>query len=517
MSSVFGSDSDSVVSDSDSDSDTHLVQATTQISIVDPPKPSPPAPSVSEEEAAALSDISDAIAKFRAISSVATRQRILDGLFANLLPSDIWHLTAIIGERQLFVDIIALLPSEILLIVLQYVNSAREVLSWRRVSKRWKERLSDDFICTHLKRLEFADELPSQRPQDANISKCDALRMCTFRSIAIKQSNRLATRKEISDLRPSIMAYYGGHLVVSGLMIGSDLKFTILYELFSDRRWKLQQSRESWYNLTCSEEVCAGVTSLGKCKVWNIANPSTCQERQMLSSNTRDMASSKKIIGVISMDTELMIWDTGVNYELATDEISRHIQDDRAGAKLYRIGLHADREYIILLVSKSLKHDLGSAVLVFDFDQNLVWQSALPFSSDTRIFRSLQPDIIYITCSGIRTLTKIDLSTFDARKIGGFLTSGDSLVGVPFRDSIFMLEGSYLTRLTLTSYSEVDDKWSYYGILFSLDQTSKMFDLQGDGHYVCARMESGILVFSFNLYDYQASGAATNGVVDFSI
>lgn len=345
------------------------------------------------------------------------------------------------------------------------------------------------------------------------MSKLDALRMCTFRSIAIKQSNRFATRKEISDLRPSIMAYWGGRLVVSGVMIGSDLKFTILYELFSDRRWKLQQSRESWYNLTCSEDICAGVTSLGKCKVWSLRNPSTCQERQLLSSNTRDMASSKKVIGVISMDTEIMIWDTGLNDELSTSEISAHIE--ARGAKPYRIGLHADRELVILFVSKSIKHDYGSFVLIFDFDQNLVSQITSPLSSDTQIFRPLQENYIYLTCSRLRSITKVNIETHKSTIISGFLTSGDSLVGVPFRDSIFMLEGSYLTRLTLTSYNEFEDKWSYYGILFSLDQTSKMFDLQGDGHYICARMESGVLVFSFNLYDYQASGAANNGVVEF--
>ncbi|KAK9312953.1 hypothetical protein V1522DRAFT_413673 [Lipomyces starkeyi] len=456
--------------------------------------------------------ISSAFAQFKNLKLVATRQQLLNTLFANLLPSDIWHLTKLLGERQLLVDIISLLPSEILIIVLSYV-SAREVLSWQRVCKRWRERLSSEFICSQIRRLEFRGEIPSQRPQDEDNSKLEALRMCTFRSIAMKQSNRLATRKEISDLRPYIMAYWGGRLVVSGVMVGSDLKFTILYELFSDRRWKLQQSRESWYNLTCSEDICAGVTSLGKCKVWNLKSPSTCQERQLLSSNTRDMASSKKVIGVITMDQEVMVWDTGVNEELRTDSITDFLTAHEL--QLYRIGLNADRELTILLASRSIKNDVDSSILVFDFDQNLVFSAPLPFTNDTRLYRPLQPDYMYVTCSGIRTLTKLNLTTFEMEKISGFLTSGDSLVGVPFRDSIFMLEGSYLTRLTLTSYSPVEGKWSYYGILFSLDQTSKMFDLQGDGHYICARMESGVLVFSFNLYDYQISGASNNGVVEF--
>lgn len=89
------------------------------------------------------------------------------------------------------------------------------------------------------------------------------LRMCAFRTIAVKQSSKLAIRREINELRPSIMAYWGGRLVVSGLMVGIDLKVTMLYELFSKKRWKLQQNRESWYNLTLSEDICAGVTSLG--------------------------------------------------------------------------------------------------------------------------------------------------------------------------------------------------------------------------------------------------------------
>ncbi|KAJ8100737.1 hypothetical protein POJ06DRAFT_210386 [Lipomyces tetrasporus] len=456
--------------------------------------------------------VSSAFAQFKNLKSVATRQQLLNALFANLLPSDIWHLTKLLGERQLFVDIIALLPSEILIIVLSYV-SAREVLSWQRVSKRWRDRLGSEFICSQIRRLEFPDEIPSQRPQDENNTKLEALRLCTFRSIATKQSNRLATRKEISDLRPYIMAYWGGRLVVSGVMVGSDLKFTILYELFSDRRWKLQQSRESWYNLTCSEDICAGVTSLGKCKVWNLRSPSTCQERQLLSSNTRDMASSKKVVGVITMDQEVMVWDTEENEELSTNKITDFLS--ARGQQLYRIGLNADREFTILLASRSIKNDVDSSILIFDFDQNLVFSAPLSFTNDTRLYRPLQPDYMYVTCSGIRTLTKMNLATFDMEKISGFLTSGDSLVGVPFRDSIFMLEGSYLTRLTLTSYSLTEAKWSYYGILFSLDQTSKMFDLQGDGHYICARMESGVLVFSFNLYDYQISGATENGVVEF--
>ncbi|KAK9387345.1 hypothetical protein V1515DRAFT_601524 [Lipomyces mesembrius] len=456
--------------------------------------------------------ISSAFAQFKNLKLVATRQQLLNTLFANLLPSDIWHLTKLLGERQLFVDIISLLPSEILIIVLSYM-SAREVLSWQRVCKSWRERLSSEFICGQIRRLEFRGEIPSQRPQDEDISKLEALRMCTFRSIAMKQSNRLATRKEISDLRPYIMAYWGGRLVVSGVMVGSDLKFTILYELFSDRRWKLQQSRESWYNLTCSEDICAGVTSLGKCKVWNLKSPSTCQERQLLSSNTRDMSSSKKVIGVITMDQEVMVWDTGANEELRTDSITDFLMAHEL--QLYRIGLNAERELTILLASRSIKNDVDSSILVFDFDQNLVFSAPLPFTNDTRLYRPLQPDYMYVTCSGIRTLTKLNLTTFEMEKISGFLTSGDSLVGVPFRDSIFMLEGSYLTRLTLTSYSPVEGKWSYYGILFSLDQTSKMFDLQGDGHYICARMESGVLVFSFNLYDYQISGASDSGVLEF--
>ncbi|KAK9366021.1 hypothetical protein V1509DRAFT_631400 [Lipomyces kononenkoae] len=456
--------------------------------------------------------LSSAFEQFKDLKSAATRQQLLNTLLSNLLPSDIWHLTKLLGERQLFVDIISLLPSEILIIILSYA-SAREVLSWQRVSKRWRDRLSSEFICNQMCKLEFRGEIPSQRPQDVDNSKLDALRMCTFRSIAMKKSNRLATRQEISDLRPYIMAYWGGRLVVSGVMVGSDLKYTILYELFSDRRWKLQQSRESWYNLTCSEDICAGVTSLGKCKVWNLKTPSTCQERQLLSSNTRDMASSKKVIGVITMDQEVMVWDTGANDELRTDSITDYLIV--RGLQLYRIGLHADRELIILLASRSIKNDVDSSILIFDFDQNLVFSAPLPFTNDTRLHRPLQQDYIYVTCSGIRTLTKLNLKTFEMEKISGFLTSGDSLVGVPFRDSIFMLEGSYLTRLTLTSYSPVEAKWSYYGILFSLDQTSKMFDLQGDGHYICARMESGVLVFSFNLYDYQISGASDNGVVEF--
>ncbi|KAK9234455.1 hypothetical protein V1525DRAFT_58925, partial [Lipomyces kononenkoae] len=243
-----------------------------------------------EPDPATLSSVFE---QFKDLKSVATRQQLLNTLLSNLLPSDIWHLTKLLGERQLFVDVISLLPAEILIMVLSYV-SAREVLSWQRVSKRWRDRLRSEFICSQMCQLEFRGEIPSQRPQDEDNSKLEALRMCTFRSIATKKSNRLATRKEFSDLRPYIMAYWGGRLVVSGVMVGSDLKFTILYELFSDRRWKLQQSRESWYNLTCSEDICAGVTSLGKCKVWNLKTPSTCQERQLLSSNTRDMASSKK-------------------------------------------------------------------------------------------------------------------------------------------------------------------------------------------------------------------------------
>ncbi|KAK9234081.1 hypothetical protein V1525DRAFT_84088 [Lipomyces kononenkoae] len=213
------------------------------------------------------------------------------------------------------------------------------------------------------------------------------------------------------------------------------------------------------------------------------------------------------------MDQEVMVWDTGSNEELRTDAITDYLT--ARGQQLYRIGLNADRELIILLASRSIKNDVDSSILIFDFDENLVFSAPLPFTNETRLHRPLQQDYLYVTCSGIRTLTKLNLETFEMEKISGFLTSGDSLVGVPFRDSIFMLEGSYLTRLTLTSYNPAEAKWSYYGILFSLDQTSKMFDLQGDGHYICARMETGVLVFSFNLYDYQISGASDNGVVEF--
>ncbi|KAK9467966.1 hypothetical protein V1512DRAFT_275092 [Lipomyces arxii] len=467
---------------------------------------------LTQSESADALSILNAIEKFKDLKSDRNRQILLDALLQNLRPSDIWYLTKSIGERQLFVDIISLLPSEILITILSYC-SAREVLCWQRVSKRWQERLSGEFICRQMKLLEFRDEIPSQRPQDSLISRLDELRLCTFRNIAIKQSNRLATRKEFSDLRPYIMAYWGGHLVVSGVMIGSDLRFTILYELYSDRRWKLQQSRESWYNLTCSEDVCAGVTSLGKCKVWNIKNPSTCQERQLLASNTRDMTSSKKVVGVITRDRDITVWDTEMNDEILTYNITDYMTNRRL--HMYRIGINADRELIILLASKAVKNDVDSAIYVFDFDQNLVFKSELSFSPDSRLYRPLQTDFIYVTCSGIRALTKLNLATFEIEKISGFVTSGDSLVGVPFRDSIFMLEGSYLTRLTVTSFNPVEDKWAYYGILFSLDQTSKMFDLQGDGHYICARMESGILVFMFNLYDYRETGASENGVVEF--
>ncbi|KAK9450830.1 uncharacterized protein V1518DRAFT_411819 [Limtongia smithiae] len=448
-----------------------------------------------------------AFEQFKHITASTTRQELLDGLFTNLLPSDIWYLTNLLGERQLFVDIIGLLPSEILIIVLSYV-SAREVLSWHRVSKRWRERLSSEFICSQLRYLEYADEILSQRPQDQNVSNLEALRLCTFRSIAIKQSNRLATRKEISDLRPSVMAYWGGRLIVSGVMVGSELKLTVLYELFSDRRWKLQQSRESWYNLTCSEKICGGVTALGKCKVWSLRNPSTCQERQLLSSYTRDMASSNDMIGVV-MDTELMLWDTAMNEELSTGRIQSFME--QRGLVMHRVGINATKEQTILLAAKN-RHEADSYIFVFDFDENVLFEAPLAFTKDTRLFRPLQTRFMYVTCSGVRTLTKVDLDTFEMTEIGGFLTSGGSLVGVPFRDSIFMLEGSYLTRLTLTSYNKTEVKWSYYGILLALDQTSKMFDLQGDGHYICARMESGVLVFSFNLYDYQSREANSNVV-----
>ncbi|KAK9480342.1 hypothetical protein V1514DRAFT_326116 [Lipomyces japonicus] len=456
--------------------------------------------------------IVDSFERFKTIRSAPVRQHLLNALFANLLPSDIWHLTNLLGERQLFVDVIGLLPSELLIIVLSSC-SAREVLSWRRVSKRWNQRLSEEFICSQLLRQEFKDEVPSQRPQDAVLSsKSDQLQQCTFRSIAIKQSTRLGTRKELSDLRPQAIAYWGGRLVVSGVMLGSELKHTMLYELFSDKRWILQKSRESWYNLTCSETICGGVTSLGKCKIWNLRDPTTCQERQLLSSNTREIASSKNIVAVITMDTDIMVWHTETNDELSTSDVTAYMRHH--GLTLYHVGLHADRELIILLASKSIKNDVESQLLIFDFDQNLVFRTELQFAIDTRLYRPLQPDLMYVTCSGIRMLTKIDLKSFTISKFGGFVTSGESLIGVPFRDSVFLLEGSYLTRLTVTSYSSAESKWSYYGILFSLDQTSKMFDLQGDGHYVCARMDNGVLVFSFNLYDYLVGGK-NSGVIDY--
>ncbi|KAK9463253.1 uncharacterized protein V1516DRAFT_667266 [Lipomyces oligophaga] len=474
-----------------------------------------------------ITGLSRAFDQFRHIESTDVRRNLLDNLFANFLPSDIWHLTSLLAERHLYVDIIALLPAEILIIVLSYV-STRDILSWQRVSKRWYQRLSSEVICHHMRRLEFSDERPSLRPQDVDpavpesalapskLSSLDALRLCAFRDVALKQSNRLATRREISDLRPSSMAYWGGRLVVSGVMVGSDLKFTFLYELFSDKRWKLQQSRESWYDLTISEDICAGVTSLGKCRVWSLANPTSHQERQLYSSNTRDMASAKRVLAVITAPTEVLLWDTSVAFEYSTDLIQETVA--QSGRTLHRVAINPDRDQLILLASRSVRGDIDSAIQIFDFEtQALIFEAPVPCSLDSRLYRPLKPDLIYVTCSGVRTLTKVQLDQpdFPIEKITGFLTSGDSLVGVPFRDSIFMLEGSYLTRLTLTSYNSTEDKWSYYGILFSLDQTSKMFDLQGDGHYICARMESGILVFSFNLYDYHASGLASNGVINY--
>ncbi|KAK9455412.1 hypothetical protein V1511DRAFT_352463 [Dipodascopsis uninucleata] len=458
-------------------------------------------------------EISRSLDKFRNIESVSTRQKLLDELFANLQPSDVWYLTRILSERQLFVDIISLLPSELLINILSYV-SAQEVLKWQRVSRRWKDRLSEEVICSHINRLEFPSDVPSLRPQDSILSKYDSLRMNVFRSIAIKQSNKLCTRREISDLRPYIMAYWGGRLVTSGIMVGSDLRYTMLYDLYSDKRSKLLQSRESWYNLTLSEDICVGITSLGKCKVWNLKNPSTCQERQLLSANVRDLASSKKITGMITADREITIWDTEQNEELSTGYITDYLEKEKL--ILYKISINASREYIILLASRDVKHDVCSCILIFNFEQKLIFKQDVAFKLESRLYVPIQQDCVYVTCSGIRSLTKINLNDFSVEDIGGFLTTGDSLIGVPYKDSIFMLEGSYLTRLTLTTYSEIDDKWSYFGILFSLDKTSRMFDLQGDGHYICARMETGILVFSFNLYDYQYIGIKENGIVEYS-
>lgn len=255
-----------------------------------------------------------------------------------------------------------------------------------------------------------------------------------------------------------------------------------------------------------------------KCKVWSIRDPSTFQQRQLLSSNTRDITSAKKLVGVITSYTDMMIWDTGDDEEIMTDQITSYLQSQRL--KIYCLSINANKSYLVLLVSKSIKNDVESAALVYNFSQELIFSTRLPFFADTRLYRPLTDNMVYVICSRIRTITKIDLENFGMEDVGGFPTNGDPLIGIPFRDSIFLLEGSYLTRLTVTSLvptsashvssftdpdadSDFDSKWSYNGILFSMDQNSRMLDLQGDGHYICTRMETGVLAYSFNLYDYE--------------
>ncbi|KAK9472993.1 uncharacterized protein V1510DRAFT_116907 [Dipodascopsis tothii] len=420
-------------------------------------------------------------------------------------------MTKQLGERQLFLDIVGHVPVEILQLIVSYC-SAQDVLVWRQVCRRWRARLESDVVCGYLLRRDFADERPSLRPQDRAVPAVEALRLCAFRDAAVRQSGRLGVRSELKEVRPTLAAYFGGHLVVAGYTLGSQLTMTMLYELYSDRKWRLQQSRESWYELTVSEDVCAGVTSLGKCKAWTIRDPSTFQQRQLLSSNTRMLTSAGRLVGVVMADSSLVVWDTAEDDEIETDAITARAR--ATDHTIYQLSINARKGYLVVLTSQSVQGDVQSAVLVYTLDQDLVFSTPMAFFANTRLYRPIRGNSVVVTCSGIRTLTRLDLDNFRTETFGGFLANGDSFVGVPFRNSVFMLEGSYLSRLTMASqatgtdgaYADRDGetKWIYHSIFKSLDHSSVIYDLLGDGHYICVRMTSGIVILSFNLYDYEA-------------